>query len=106
MPSSIPEISQLISRCIFRHHSRSLRHGLLKAFRPSHFFAMVLLLLVSWRPLVAQLVQVNSISTIAGTPGSAGDSGDGGKATGAKLISPGYVLTDSAGNIFIVDVLR
>jgi trimeric autotransporter adhesin len=105
MPSSIPEISQLISRCIFRHHSRSLRHGLLKAFRPSHFFAMVLLLLVSWRPLVAQLVQVNSISTIAGTPGSAGDSGDGGKATGAKLISPGYVLTDSAGNIFIVDVL-
>ena len=103
MPSSILEISQLISRCIFRHHSRSLRHGLLKAVRPPHFFALMVVLLASWRPVIAQLVQVNSISTVAGTPGSQGDSGDGGKATGAKFEIPFGILVDRAGDIFIVD---
>ena len=104
MQSSIPRISQLISRCIFRQHSRSLRYGLLKAFRPSHFFALLMVvLLASWRPLDAQLVQVNSISTVAGTPGSQGDSGDGGKATGAKFEIPFGILVDRAGDIFIVD---
>src|ERR1700735_2903923 len=102
MPSSIPEISQLISRCIFRHHSRSLRHGLLKAVRPPHFFALMVVLLASWRPVIAQLVQVNSISTVAGTPGSQGDSGDGGKGTGAKFEIPFGILVDRAGDIFIV----
>ncbi len=103
MPSSIPRISQLVSRCIFRHHSRSLRHGLLKAVRPSHFFVLMVVLLASWRPLLAQLVQANSISTVAGTPGSQGDSGDGGKATGAKFEIPFGILVDRAGDIFIVD---
>ncbi|NYF79573.1 choice-of-anchor D domain-containing protein [Granulicella arctica] len=103
MPSSIPEISQLISRCIFRHHSRSLRYGLLKAFRPLHFFALMVVLLASWRPLVAQLVQVNSISTIAGN-GTPGYSGNGDPATNATLNAPEYVAVDRAGNIFIAEI--
>ena len=103
MPSSIPEISQLISRCIFRHHSRSLRHGLLKAVRPPHFFALMVVLLASWRPVIAQLVQVNSISTIAGN-GTPGYSGNGDPATNATLNAPEYVAVDRAGNIFIAEI--
>ena len=103
MPSSIPEILQLISRCIFRHHSRSLRHDLLKAVRPPHFFALMVVLLASWRPLVAQLVQVNSISTIAGN-GTPGYSGNGDPATNATLNAPEYVAVDRAGNIFIAEI--
>ena len=59
MPSSIPEISQLISRCILRQFSRSLRYGRTKAHKPSQLLGLMVLLLVSWKPSLAQLVPVN-----------------------------------------------
>jgi len=43
-----------------------------------------------------------TISTVAGT-GSAGWAGDGGPAVNALLQSPGAVLVDSAGDIFVAD---
>lgn len=43
------------------------------------------------------------IQTVVGTPGSAGFSGDGGTPTSAQLRSPGAVLLDAAGNIYIAD---
>ena len=43
------------------------------------------------------------IQTVAGTPGSAGFSGDGGAPTSAQLSTPGAVLLDAAGNIYIAD---
>jgi hypothetical protein len=103
MSSSIPGISQSISRCTPRQHFRSVAHGQSKARRPLHLFALVVVLLASWSPLIAQLVQVNRISTIAGTAGSSANSGDGGKATGATLNVPVGTAVDRAGNIFIVD---
>ncbi len=59
MPSSIPGISQLISRCILRQYSRSLHYGLTKSCKPMHLLGLMVLLLVSWKPLLAQLVPVN-----------------------------------------------
>ena len=43
------------------------------------------------------------IQTVAGTPGSAGYSGDAGAPTSAQLRTPGAVLLDAAGNIYIAD---
>ena len=45
------------------------------------------------------------ISTVAGT-GTAGFSGDGGPAIAAQLNYPGETVIDSAGNLFIVDVVN
>jgi hypothetical protein len=59
MPSPIPEILQLVSRCILRHYSRSLRYGHTKACKPLQFLGLTVMLLVSWKPLLAQLVPVN-----------------------------------------------
>jgi hypothetical protein len=50
-------------------------------------------------------VSTGDISTVAGN-GTAGYSGDGGKATSAELNAPGGVAVDSAGNIYIADVLN
>jgi trimeric autotransporter adhesin len=58
MPSSIPGIP-LISRCILRQHFRSLRYGLMKICKPLHLPGLMVLLLVSWKPLLAQLTPVN-----------------------------------------------
>jgi trimeric autotransporter adhesin len=102
MPSSIPRISQLVSRCILRQYSRSVTHSHSKARRPLHLFALMVVLLAFSKPLIAQLIQVNSISTVAGN-GTGGDSGDGGAATGATLSLPRGALVDRAGDIFIVD---
>jgi hypothetical protein len=50
-------------------------------------------------------VSTGIISTVAGD-GAAGYSGNGGKATSAELNAPGGVAVDSAGNIYIADVLN
>lgn len=59
MPSSIPELSQLISRCILHQHFRSLRCGHKKAYKPLQLLGLMVMLLLSWKPLLAQLVPVN-----------------------------------------------
>jgi trimeric autotransporter adhesin len=59
MPSSILEISQLISRCILRQYSGSLRYGLTKARKPLQLLVLMAMLLVPWKPLLAQLVPVS-----------------------------------------------
>jgi mucin-19 len=51
---------------------------------------------------VRKLTPDRVVSTVAGT-GVLGSAGDGGPATAATLNSPGGVLVDSAGNLFIAD---
>lgn len=57
----------------------------------------ILLILLNWRPVNAQL-----ISTFAGS-GSAGHGGDGGPATAAGLYLPYSTTSDGAGNVYIAD---
>jgi trimeric autotransporter adhesin len=59
MPSSIPGISQLISRCKLRQNSSSLHYGHTKAYKPLQLLGLMVVLLVSCKPLLAQLVSVN-----------------------------------------------
>jgi hypothetical protein len=47
----------------------------------------------------------NGIFTVAGN-GTAGDGGDGGPATSAQLNEPSSVVLDTAGNVYIADVLN
>src|ERR1700742_3132645 len=63
---------------------------------------LLLVLLATTRPTVAQMQLVPQITTIAGT-GTAGYSGDGGAATSAQLHQTEGVTTDSAGNLYIAD---
>lgn len=49
-------------------------------------------------------VNIGTITTVAGT-GTPGHSGDGGLATAAKLNQPTCVVMDSAGNLYIGDVV-
>jgi hypothetical protein len=58
MPSFFPEISQLISHCTPRQSSGPLRYGR-KVLRPLKLLGLMTLLLMSWRPVLAQLVSVN-----------------------------------------------
>jgi uncharacterized protein (TIGR03437 family) len=53
-----------------------------------------------------RMVSGNIISTIAGSSLASGFSGDGGPATKAKLNTPKGIVTDSAGNLFIVDTFN
>jgi len=66
MQSPIPGISQLVSRCILRQYSRSLRYGLTKADKSLQLLGLVLLL-VSWKTLPAQLVPVNGPIALSAT---------------------------------------
>jgi len=59
MLSPIQGISQLVSRCILRQYSRSLRYSITKAWKPLPLLGLMVMLLLSWKPLHAQLVAVN-----------------------------------------------
>ncbi len=67
MTSPIPGIPQLISRCILRRHFRFLRYGLTTVCKPLHLLGLMVLLLVSWKPLLAQLVPVNGPISLPAT---------------------------------------
>ena len=62
------------------------------------FLICLLILTFSLQPLRAQFI----ISTVAGGYGTG--LGDGGPATAASLNSPGAVVTDAQGNIYIADI--
>ncbi len=53
--------------------------------------------------VIRKINRAGFITTIAGT-GTAGFSGDGGNATNATLNTPGQVVTDRAGNLYICDI--
>jgi uncharacterized protein (TIGR03437 family) len=50
-----------------------------------------------------RMISGSTITTIAGTGGTAGYSGDGAAATAAKLSSPGGLVFDASGNMYIAD---
>ncbi|PZF71894.1 T9SS type A sorting domain-containing protein [Taibaiella soli] len=50
------------------------------------------------------MLNTGIINTIAGISGSSGTTGDGGLATAATLYTPKNLATDTAGNIYIVDM--
>ena len=52
---------------------------------------------------VRKVAASGTITTVAGT-GNPGDTGDGGAATSAQLNSPGSVVVDGSGNLYIADV--
>jgi uncharacterized protein (TIGR03437 family) len=50
--------------------------------------------------------QQYTIQTLAGTPGTAGFVGDGGAPSAAEFSSPGAVVLDSSGNLYIADTVN
>ncbi|WP_158944506.1 choice-of-anchor D domain-containing protein [Granulicella sp. S190] len=99
MPSSIPEISQLISRCILRQYSGSLRYRHTNAYKPLQLFGLMVMLLVSWKPLHAQLVPVNGPIALPATNVASSSAPQNIllKTTSAETIS-GFTVPVSEGN--------
>jgi len=99
MPSSIPEISQLTSRCILRKYSRSLRYGHTKASKPLQILGLIITLLVSWNPLFAQMVPVNGPIALPATNVASSSAPQNLllKTTSAETIS-GFTVPLSQGN--------
>jgi trimeric autotransporter adhesin len=99
MPSSIPEISQLNSRCILRRYSRSLRYGHTKAYKSFQLLGLMVMLLVSWKPLLAQVVPVNGPITLPATNVASSSAPQNIllKTTSAETIS-GFTVLVSEGN--------
>lgn len=99
MPSSISEISQLISRCILRLYSGSLRYGLTKAWKSLQILGLVVMLLLPWKPLLAQMVPANG-PIVLPTTNVASSSAPQNillKTTSAETIS-GFTVPASEGN--------
>ncbi|WP_158791193.1 choice-of-anchor D domain-containing protein [Granulicella sp. L60] len=98
MPSSIPGIP-LISRCISRQYFRSLRYGLVKAWKPLHLPGLMVMLLLSWKPLHAQLVAVNGPIALPATNVASSSAPQNIllKTTSAETIS-GFTVPVSQGN--------
>jgi trimeric autotransporter adhesin len=98
MPLSILKISQLISRCIHRQYSGSLRYGLTKAYKPLQFLGLMAMLLL-WKPLLAQLVPVNGPIVLPATNVASSSAPQNIllKTTSAETIS-GFTVPVSQGN--------
>jgi trimeric autotransporter adhesin len=99
MLSPIPGISQLVSRCLLRQYSRSLRHGLTKAYKPLQLLGLMVVLLASWKPTLAQLVPVNGPISLPATNVASSSTPQNIllKTTSAETIS-GFTVFLSAGN--------
>ncbi|WP_353067440.1 choice-of-anchor D domain-containing protein [Tunturibacter psychrotolerans] len=99
MLSPIPGISQLVSRWILPHYFRSLRHGSMKAYKPLPLLGLMVLLLVSWKTLPAQLVSVNGPIALPATNVASSSTPQNVllKTTSAETIS-GFTVPLSQGN--------
>ncbi len=99
MPSSILEISQLLSRCILRQYSGSLRYGHTKAYKALQLLGLMVMFLVSWKPLLAQLVPVSGPIALPATNVASSSAPQNIllKTTSAETIS-GFTVPLSQGN--------
>jgi trimeric autotransporter adhesin len=99
MLSPIPGISQLVARCILRQYSRSLRYGHTKAYKSLQLVGLMVLLLGSWKPMLAQLVPVNGPIALPATNVASSSAPQNIllKTTSAETIS-GFTVPVSQGN--------
>jgi trimeric autotransporter adhesin len=70
----------------------------------ANFAAIPVALVLAGCTASSSTLNLGTIATVAGT-GKLGNSGDGGSATAAELYQPTCVVTDSAGNLYIGDLV-